>query len=1154
MDHPGHAHNERQIIDGRWAVIGTAVAGGMASVVETFDLTGEFKQVALKLLPATSDDRWRRAGFEREQQVLARLSHPNIIRLLSWGRDVQSGQRYLVFPWYPKRLQDHLKELGALSWDRWWESFGQPILSALELIHRQGVVHRDLKPANILLNADDAPVIIDFGIAKLEQQLAPERTIGGESPPFTPPEATTPKKYMATRDVHAWAALAVFAISGDNPYPDGDRQPVQVLATALDRARPHISSGVVDVISRCLSIEPDLRPPTAGVLLADVEAVLASEARAQDARLGVEAPLVHLHLTRRARDNLELERDLYPAEIDELVNEDLAGDRAVLPYAGDNSHYVIVGTELSLHVAVDDNGEALVVLNAATLPDSALERDRTRGWPGPVRFSVRSVDDHTTAADAISNLRREVALHAAERRAEDQRQRRARPLAVWRTLLSLLRSLETSKENPLAYQAVRLTRHGVAFELSRPASSELIGQRRLAPTDAGRDFVGEVVSIAQREIVMRTVSGDRRDVLSTGQLRLDTVAATTAIERQQRSLDAVEYGRALRPDLAKLLTEPASVRPPRPILGLTFSPGLDEPKQRAVESALGADDLLLVQGPPGTGKTRFIRELVVQALNRDPDTRVLISSQAHAALDNALLEVQDADPTIRLLRLARAEDERVDAGVTPLLLDSSLERWRKDVVMQGNAWLRQWAAQAGVIVPDIEGAMRLRELAAHLERVGELTLRLTEGEQRLEELRAETRRAPPSATPTTVLRERTEELDELREGIRTSEARAREEVARLIEIGHLPKDTRIRSLDTEDLLKQATTLLPEDIDAAQRCEQLIAMLADWHTRFGAGSAFRAAALLRSQVVAATCVGLGGIKGAESVPFDLCIVDEASRATATELLIPIALSKRIVLVGDDRQLPPYVDEAISRPAVLKQHGLNKDDITTSLFARLARELPEDNIVELTNQHRMQPAIGRLVSECFYDGKLTSEPRELLTILDMLAPRPVTWLTTSDCRDRFERAHGSSMANDLETRVIRTFLNTANSLASAARHPLSVAVLAGYGAQRDLLERRIEADFGAWQFLSIECQTVDAYQGRQADVVLYSMTRSNTRGDIGFLRERPRLNVALSRARDVLVIVGDHAFARSADKAQAIRRVLDHIEASPAECCLEGARVE
>lgn len=77
----------------------------MASVVQAFDLDNEFGQVALKLLPAATEDRWRRAAFEREQEALARLAHPNIVRLLEVGRDEGTDQRYLVFPWYPTRLQ-----------------------------------------------------------------------------------------------------------------------------------------------------------------------------------------------------------------------------------------------------------------------------------------------------------------------------------------------------------------------------------------------------------------------------------------------------------------------------------------------------------------------------------------------------------------------------------------------------------------------------------------------------------------------------------------------------------------------------------------------------------------------------------------------------------------------------------------------------------------------------------------------------------------------------------------------------------------------------------------------------------------------------------------------------------------------------------------
>ncbi|HEX7298767.1 MAG TPA: AAA domain-containing protein [Solirubrobacteraceae bacterium] len=1144
----------RQIIGTRWVVVGERVEGGMASVVPAFDLAGEFGQVALKLLPAATNDRWRRAAFENEQEAIARLAHPNIVRLLEVGRDEATGQRYLVFPWYRKRLHDRLRERGALTWERWWEDYGGPILRALELIHRQDVIHRDLKPANILLDGDDRPIIIDFGIAKLERRLAPEEPPGGESRPFTPPEPDTPAKYMATRDVHAWAALTVFAVSGADPHPGDDRSDDRVLCDALVAARERLPARMVSIIGRCLAVEPADRPATAGVLLTEVETAHAADAQAEATRRRGDAPVVHLRLTRRSREALELERDLYSAEVDDLVTDDLGDECAVLPYAGDPDQYIVVGTELSLHVAVDDDAERFAVINAAVVPDSALERDRLRGWPGPVRFSVRPVADHAAAQDAVGYLRREVAAHDAQRRADERRQRTARPLTVWRTLLGLLRSLEIAREDPLPYRDARVThRGGVAFAVSRRVGSELLGQRRAAPADGDRGFVGDVVSVDRSNaVVLRAVSGDPRDVLPTGQLRVDTHAATAAIERQQRSLDAVQYGRARRADLARLVTEPGSVAVPRPILGLTFMVGLDEPKQRAVESALGSDDLMLVQGPPGTGKTTFIAELVLQALRRNPDTRVLLSSQGHSALDNALVELHRRDPSMRLLRVARTDDDRVDPEVGGMLLERNLEDWKREVVQLGNAWLRRWAGQAGVVVSDVEGAMRLRELGAHLDRAGSLRVRLAEAEQHVEELRAAARRAAPTATAPTLLRDRAAEIEEVREAITSAEAGARDELARLVELELVPFGTRLRELSSDDVRRRAADLLPGDHDAARRCEQLIGLLADWHARFGMGPAFQAAALLRSQVVAATCVGLGGIRGAHGVPFDLCIVDEASRATATELLIPMALSKSIVLVGDEKQLPPYVDEAVTRPALLEQHGLQREDVTTPLFARLASELPVDNVVPLTHQHRMNPAIGRLVSDCFYDGALTSEPRDPMTIFDTIAPRPVSWLTTSHLPDRSDRRYGQSFANDLEARVIRSFLGEANALAAAGKTRVKVAVLAGYGAQRDVLERRLEAEIPGWAALDVELQTVDAYQGRQADVVLYSMTRSNVSGDVGFLREKPRLNVALSRARDVIVIVGDHLFAREAPRAQAMRRVIDHIEAWPTECCIEEAR--
>jgi superfamily I DNA and/or RNA helicase len=87
---------------------------------------------------------------------------------------------------------------------------------------------------------------------------------------------------------------------------------------------------------------------------------------------------------------------------------------------------------------------------------------------------------------------------------------------------------------------------------------------------------------------------------------------------------------------------------------------------------------------------------------------------------------------------------------------------------------------------------------------------------------------------------------------------------------------------------------------------------------------------------------------------------------------------------------------------------------------------------------------------------------------------------------------------------------------------------------------------WSGLKITCSTVDAFQGSEAEVCIYSVVRSNREGRLGFLREKPRLNVALSRGRSALVIVGDDKFCREAEGENPFRRVLDFIDANPDSC--------
>src|SRR5262249_42149284 len=160
-----------------------------------------------------------------------------------------------------------------------------------------------------------------------------------------------------------------------------------------------------------------------------------------------------------------------------------------------------------------------------------------------------------------------------------------------------------------------------------------------------------------------------------------------------------------------------------------------------------------------------------------------------------------------------------------------------------------------------------------------------------------------------------------------------------------------------------------------------------------GADFHAALLSSCQLIAGTCVGMAGVRRIQELEFDLCIVDEASKATATETLVPLARSRRWVLVGDRNQLPPFIDEGFCDKQSLYSFVLRRDDLEKTLFDHLLDNLPEECKSILYLQHRMVPAIGNLVSHCFYADELKSTNKPHVPTFQVLLPKPVTWITTS-----------------------------------------------------------------------------------------------------------------------------------------------------------------
>jgi superfamily I DNA and/or RNA helicase len=266
---------------------------------------------------------------------------------------------------------------------------------------------------------------------------------------------------------------------------------------------------------------------------------------------------------------------------------------------------------------------------------------------------------------------------------------------------------------------------------------------------------------------------------------------------------------------------------------------------------------------------------------------------------------------------------------------------------------------------------------------------------------------------------------------------------------------------------------------------------------------------------------------------------------TEALVPIARSRRWVLVGDERQLPPFRESALIDEGLLEAHGPAPADLRETVFGYLGRELPEERHVALTEQHRMLQPIDDMISTCFYEGELSSSrpDRSARKSLSTAFPAPVTWLSTSKMQKRRERRVGTTYWNEAELQVIRQWLTTLQNHAAKHDEHLTVAVISGYGEQSRRVRRDLRPQHSKWSHLEIDVHPVDSFQGRERDVVVYSITRSNRDGDLGFLRAPERLNVALSRGKDALLIVGDARFcARAHQGRNPLAAVLDYMKAS------------
>lgn len=564
---------------------------------------------------------------------------------------------------------------------------------------------------------------------------------------------------------------------------------------------------------------------------------------------------------------------------------------------------------------------------------------------------------------------------------------------------------------------------------------------------------------------------------------------------------------------------------------------LNEQQREAFTKLLNYGPLSLLQGPPGTGKTEFIAAFVHFLIEKLDVRRILLVSQSHEAVNTAAERIRKhcvrLGTSLEVVRFSNRE--------------GAVSQGLKDVYSHAiTAEKRElFNAEYRYRVAALSDALGLD--AEFISRVVEAELKLFKQIDHLESLLKSFENVDDEGDIKT-LKPIAIELDD---GIRTklytdygimiSKERSVSE-AKSILLSNICSEYGVRPNEAKRV--RALARISRDIQDALSAERVN------YDEFYARS---------RQLVTGTCVGIGqGHIGIHDNIYDFVIIDEAARSISSELAIALQSAKRVLLVGDHLQLPPLYSDA-HKAALARRLGINDkrtelDEVLRSDFARAFNsEYGKQTSATLLTQYRMAAPIGNLVSQTFYDGKLNNGHRAVPDIYQdapNLLRSPVTWLDTSSFGEHanHQSDRGVSIYNRCEAEQVidllkqisesGQFLTDLSNLKD--KDDALIGVICMYAEQKRLIRQKFNQGIWSDGFKTlVKIDTVDSYQGKENRIIILSLTRSDKQRSSGFLRTPNRINVAMSRAMDRLLIVGNAEIWKTHNKDKPLGQVVSYM---------------
>ena len=627
-------------------------------------------------------------------------------------------------------------------------------------------------------------------------------------------------------------------------------------------------------------------------------------------------------------------------------------------------------------------------------------------------------------------------------------------------------------------------------------------------------YIGTILDFKTKEkiIVIKDSKKPLDAIPECGELVEDVQQKTSQYKKQIEACEKFSNRDIANPEISAFIATPEEIPQSRhldidyddfeeKIISLQLKE--DETQKNAVIEALHRKPIYLIQGPPGTGKTTVIVEMVEQFIRINKSTRILVVSQSNTAVDNVLERLLPKE--VKFIRLA-SEDAVKQEKISTKISNHTFETKLKD-------WVNETREKS------------LKYFDEKFSNVDKPLARLYKDFQRKPNISFDEFIDLYQKTGMfkdyyqTTFRQ-AKDIEQVREVFKEKLG----EQYMILQQVHSDWLAFVNNATSKKkgTIKHGSKDIPLDIAFAKSMN----------------------------VFGSTCIHIASSKYSSiDFKFDVMIMDESSKATDAEALVPINMSKDIILIGDHKQLPPVVTrEQEVRKGIkddMEDEGLDIDKkYGKSMFERLITNFENNHHYALYTmldiQYRMPRQIGCLISEYIYDGKLKNPSLHKVTDYDKSKehriqlkkqfirhndeniPNSIIAVSTSHLDNPYDNGNRTKRANMANIDVIKQTLKELSQLCDKDKNiPREIGVIAAYRGQVESLKSSIVKKH--YQKLSIDINTVDQFQGSEKDIIIYDVVRSsNGKSNIGFLDDYRRINVAFSRAKKLLIVVGDSEF--------------------------------